>query len=69
LCIRYRTWTWSGSQKVTSMWNASHTQTGPTVTATNAAHNGTLAAGGSASFGFGGTPGGGSVPSVSCTAG
>ncbi|MEV5487747.1 cellulase family glycosylhydrolase [Streptomyces bobili] len=63
------TWTWSGSQKVTSMWNATHTQTGPTVTATNAAHNGTLAAGGSASFGFGGTPGGGSVPSVSCTAG
>ncbi|MFC9286087.1 cellulase family glycosylhydrolase [Streptomyces sp. NPDC057052] len=63
------TWTWPGSQKVTSMWNASYTQSGSTVTATNAAHNGALAAGGSASFGFGAAPGGGSVPSVSCTAG
>jgi endoglucanase len=62
------TWTWPGSQKVTSMWNASYTQSGATVTAVNAAHNGTVPAGGSASFGFGGTPGGGGVPSVSCTA-
>ncbi|MEV6383301.1 cellulase family glycosylhydrolase [Streptomyces sp. NPDC051773] len=62
------TWTWPGSQRVTNMWNASHTQSGATVTATNAAHNGALAAGASASFGFGGAPGGGGVPSVSCTA-
>jgi endoglucanase len=62
------TWTWPGSQRVTTMWNASYTQTGSTVTATNAAHNGTLATGASASFGFGGAPGGGGVPSVSCTA-
>ncbi|MDQ1069750.1 cellulase family glycosylhydrolase [Streptomyces canus] len=62
------TWTWPGAQKVTSMWNASYTQTGSTVTATNASHNGSLAVGGSASFGFGGAPGGGGVPSVSCTA-
>jgi endoglucanase len=62
------TWTWPGSQQVTSMWNASYTQSGATVTAVNAAHNGTVAAGGSATFGFGGTPGGGGVPSVSCTA-
>ncbi|MFF8940631.1 cellulase family glycosylhydrolase [Streptomyces paradoxus] len=62
------TWTWSGSQKVTSMWNATHTQTGATVTAVNAAHNGALAAGSSASFGFGGAPGGGGVPGVTCTA-
>lgn len=62
------TWTWSGSQQVTSMWNASYTQSGGTVTATNAAHNGAVAAGGSASFGFGGAPGGGGVPSVSCMA-
>ncbi|MEU0247137.1 cellulase family glycosylhydrolase [Streptomyces sp. NPDC006235] len=61
-------WTWSGSQKVTSMWNASHTQSGATVTAVNAAHNGSVPAGGSASFGLGGVPGGGSVASVSCTA-
>ncbi|MDH6435291.1 endoglucanase [Streptomyces sp. SAI-144] len=62
------TWTWPGSQKVTSMWNASYTQTGSAVTATNASHNGAVAAGGSASFGFGGAPGGGGVPTVSCTA-
>jgi endoglucanase len=62
------TWTWSGAQKVTSMWNASYTQTGSTVTASNADHNGAVAAGGSASFGFGGAPGGGGAPTVSCTA-
>ncbi|WP_329218415.1 cellulase family glycosylhydrolase [Streptomyces sp. NBC_01485] len=62
------TWTWTGAQQVTSMWNASYTQTGPTVTAANASHNGTVPAGGSASFGFGGAPGGGGAPSVSCTA-
>ncbi|MDN0194117.1 cellulase family glycosylhydrolase [Streptomyces sp. S.PNR 29] len=63
------TWTWSGSQKVTSMWNASYTQSGATVTASNAAHNGAVPVGGSASFGLGGAPGGGGVPAVSCTAG
>ncbi len=62
------TWTWPGAQKVGSMWNASYTQTGSTVTATNASHNGSIPAGGSATFGFGGTPGGGGAPSVSCTA-
>ncbi|WP_405525636.1 cellulase family glycosylhydrolase [Streptomyces canus] len=62
------TWTWPGSQKVTSMWNASYTQTGSTVTATNASHNGAVPVGGSASFGFGGAPGGGGAPAVSCTA-
>ncbi|PAZ13520.1 endoglucanase [Streptomyces sp. SA15] len=61
------TWTWPGAQKVTSMWNASYTQTGGTVTASNADHNGAVAVGGSAGFGFGGAPGGGGVPSVSCT--
>ncbi|MFF8596507.1 cellulase family glycosylhydrolase [Streptomyces sp. NPDC015220] len=62
------TWTWSGSQKVTNMWNATYTQSGATVTAVNADHNGAIPAGGSASFGFGGAPGGGGAPSVSCTA-
>ncbi|MGY3202446.1 cellulase family glycosylhydrolase [Streptomyces sp. TE5632] len=62
------TWTWSGSQRVTTLWNASYTQSGPTVTATNAPHNGAVPVGGSASFGFGGAPGGGSTPSATCTA-
>ncbi|SDM70565.1 endoglucanase [Streptomyces sp. cf386] len=61
-------WTWGGPQQVTSMWNASYTQDGGTVTASSAGHNGVVAVGGSASFGFGGAPGGGGVPSVSCTA-
>lgn len=47
------TWSWPGSQKVTSMWNASYTQTGSTVTAANASHNGAVPVGSSASFGFG----------------
>jgi endoglucanase len=50
------------------MWNASYTQSGATVTAVNADHNGSVPAGGSTSFGFGAAPGGGGVPSVSCTA-
>ncbi|GHI06884.1 endoglucanase [Streptomyces cellostaticus] len=62
------TWTWSGSRQVTNMWNASYTQSGGTVTAVNAAHNGAVVVGGSAAFGFGGAPGGGGVPSVSCSA-
>ncbi|KJK39048.1 endoglucanase [Streptomyces variegatus] len=62
------TWTWSGSQKVTSMWNASHTQNGATVTAVNAAHNGSVPVGGSAGFGLGGAPGGGGATGLSCTA-
>ncbi|MFE9022094.1 cellulase family glycosylhydrolase [Streptomyces sp. NPDC007808] len=62
------TWNWSGTQKVTSMWNASYTQTGNSVTAMNVAHNGGVPTGGSAGFGFAGAPGGGGVPRVSCTA-
>lgn len=62
------TWGWSGSQQVTSMWNASATQTGRTVTVKNADHNGAIAAGGHTGFGFQGTPGAGGVPTVSCTA-
>nr|WP_316727649.1 cellulose binding domain-containing protein [Streptomyces sp. 11x1] len=50
------------------MWNASYTQTGAVLTATNAAHNGSFAPGGSATLGFEGTPGGGGGPGVSCTA-
>ncbi|MEU1195468.1 cellulase family glycosylhydrolase [Streptomyces sp. NPDC005813] len=62
------TWTWSGSQRVTSMWNATYTQSGATVSAVNAAHNGAVPVGGSAGFGFGGAPGGGGTPTVTCTA-
>ncbi|MHB9851930.1 cellulase family glycosylhydrolase [Streptomyces krungchingensis] len=62
------TWTWSGGRQVTSMWNATYTQSGATVSAVNAAHNGAVPVGGSAGFGFGGAPGGGGTPTVTCTA-
>ncbi|MFE2263469.1 cellulase family glycosylhydrolase [Streptomyces griseosporeus] len=61
------TWTYSGAQKITNSWNATVTQSGQSVTATNAAHNGALSAGGSTSFGFGGAPGGGAAPTPVCT--
>ena len=49
------TWTYPGDQKVTSAWNATATQTGSKVTATNMSYNGSVAAGSSASFGVQGT--------------
>ncbi|MFI7293009.1 glycoside hydrolase family 6 protein [Streptomyces sp. NPDC050121] len=48
-------WAYAGSQKVTSGWNAKITQSGTAVTADNETYNGTLATGGSVSFGFQGT--------------
>lgn len=62
------TWSFPGSQKITNIWNATATQSGQTVTAVNAAHNGSVPVGGSAGFGFGGAPGGAGTPSVTCTA-
>ncbi|MBO0898697.1 glycoside hydrolase family 9 protein [Cellulomonas sp. zg-ZUI22] len=47
--------TFPGDQKVTQGWSATWSQTGATVTATNAAWNGSLAAGGSTSIGFNGS--------------
>ncbi len=48
-------WTYAGNQKVTNGWNAKVTQSGANVTAANESYNGTLATGGSATFGFQGT--------------
>ncbi|MER6790124.1 glycoside hydrolase family 6 protein [Streptomyces sp. NPDC000658] len=48
-------WAYAGSQKVTNAWNAKVTQSGTAVTAANETYNGTLATGGSVSFGFQGT--------------
>jgi endoglucanase len=45
-------WTFAGDQKITNLWNAGYTQSGTTVTATNYSYNGSIAAGGSVSFGF-----------------
>ncbi|MET9442676.1 cellulose-binding domain-containing protein [Streptomyces sp. NPDC006610] len=49
------TWTYTGDQKVTSAWNATVTQTGGSVVATDAGWNGALATEGSAEFGVQGT--------------
>ncbi|WP_033308709.1 glycoside hydrolase family 6 protein [Streptomyces iakyrus] len=48
-------WSYSGNQKVTSGWNAKISQSGAAVTAANEGYNGTLATGGSVSFGFQGS--------------
>ena len=49
------TWFFPSGQTVTQGWNATIVQYGPSVTATNAAWNGDIPAGGSISFGFQGT--------------
>ena len=46
------TWAFGGAQQLTQAWNASYTQSGNQVTATNASWNGSLGTGASASFGF-----------------
>ncbi|MFF7278173.1 glycoside hydrolase family 6 protein [Streptomyces griseorubiginosus] len=48
-------WSYAGNQKVTNFWNSKISQSGTAVTATNESYNGTLATGGSVSFGFQGT--------------
>ncbi|WP_037619693.1 cellulase family glycosylhydrolase [Streptomyces aureus] len=63
------TWEWAGSQTISGMWNATYSQVGKTVTASNADHNGAIAAGASTGFGFGAAPGGAGTPVLSCRAG
>ncbi|GAA3850104.1 cellulose 1,4-beta-cellobiosidase [Streptomyces coacervatus] len=48
-------WSYAGNQKVTSYWNAKVSQSGADVTAANETYNGTIATGGSVSFGFNGS--------------
>ena len=48
-------WSYSSGQKVTSFWNATVTQSGAAVSATNVAWNAAMATGASASFGLQGT--------------
>jgi hypothetical protein len=48
-------WTFPGDQKVTSAWNATVTQSGSAVTATNMSYNGSIPPGGNQAFGFQGT--------------
>ncbi len=48
-------WTFGDGQAVTRMWNATASQSGAQVTATNAAYNPAIPAGGTVTFGFTGT--------------
>jgi polysaccharide lyase-like protein/cellulose binding protein with CBM2 domain len=48
-------WTFAGDQRVTSGWSATVSQSGAAVTAASVGWNGSLATGGTASFGFQGT--------------
>lgn len=48
-------WTFPGDQKVTNAWNATVTQSGSVVTATNVSYNAAIAPGGNVQFGFQGT--------------
>ncbi|MFE2068018.1 glycoside hydrolase family 6 protein [Streptomyces sp. NPDC059467] len=48
-------WSYAGNQTVSSYWNTKLTQSGTAVTANNETYNGSLATGGSVSFGFNGT--------------
>ncbi|WP_395994358.1 cellulose binding domain-containing protein [Catenulispora acidiphila] len=50
-------WSFPGDQKITNAWSATATQSGSNVTATNVAYNGSIAPGGTTSFGFQGTYG------------
>jgi hypothetical protein len=56
------TWNYSAGQTVTSAWNAVVTQSGSTVTAKNVGYNGSLASGGTTSFGFQGSNSGSTNP-------
>lgn len=61
-------WTFADGQTVNQAWNATITSNGATVTAVNAAHNGSLAAGASTSFGFlGSWRASNGAPAVTCT--
>jgi cellulase/cellobiase CelA1 len=60
-------WTFPGSQQLTQMWNATYTQSGEQVTATNASYDGTIQPGASVTFGFQGTGTNTSPSSVTCT--
>ncbi|KAF3468451.1 cellulose binding domain-containing protein [Streptomyces sp. Tu 3180] len=45
-------WSFADGQRISQLWNAAHTQSGPAVTVRNTDWNGTVAAGASVGFGF-----------------
>ncbi|WP_367321310.1 endo-1,4-beta-xylanase [Streptomyces sp. HUAS ZL42] len=58
-------WTYGAGQQITQAWNATCSQSGAAVTCLNASYNGTVADGGSVTFGFTGSwSGSNPVPTV-----
>ena len=49
------TWSFGAGQQITQIWNATHTQSGTTVTAANVGYNAAIPSGGSTTFGFNGS--------------
>jgi hypothetical protein len=69
-------WSYAAGQQVTQAWNATVSQSGTAVTATNVSYNGGIGTGASVSFGFNGSwtgsnpvPSGFAVNGVACTGG
>ncbi|WP_175410163.1 cellulose binding domain-containing protein [Streptomyces sp. TRM64462] len=61
-------WTFGAGQQITQMWNANHTQSGATVTVTNAGWNGVVQPGASVTLGFTGSwSGTNAPPTTTCT--
>jgi cellulose 1,4-beta-cellobiosidase len=60
-------WTFPASATINSLWNGSYTQSGNTVTVTNASYDGSLSPGATAMVGFTATGTSSSPSSVSCT--
>jgi cellulose 1,4-beta-cellobiosidase len=60
-------WTFPGSQAINDLWNGGYSQSGETVTVSNASYNGSLASGATATVGFTATGTSASPSSVSCT--
>ena len=59
-------WTFPGSQAINDLWNGSYSQSGKSVTVSNASYNGSLAPGATATVGFTATGASASPSSVSC---
>jgi chitodextrinase len=61
-------WNWGGSQQISNVWNGVLAGSGQSVAVTNAGYNGSMAPGGSTSFGFQATYSGTNAsPTLSCT--
>ncbi|GIH31392.1 endo-1,4-beta-xylanase [Microbispora amethystogenes] len=59
-------WTWPSGQSISSLWNGRQSTSGSSVTVTNESYNGSIAAGGSTTFGFTAN-GNAATPTATCT--